>query len=126
MVSMHKLRQLTVICTAVLMTLAGMPATVNANGTREVLVTNTQELIAALADAQAGDEIVLREGIYTNDKWTGKWAAFFAEASGTAEKPITIRSEDPDHPAMLCGVTQENKITDLGFLITDSFTGHPL
>ena len=107
---MHILRQLTAAGTAVLLTLAGMPAAVLAKGTREVLVTDTQELIAALADAQAGDEIILREGIYTNDKWTGKWAAFFAEASGTAEKPITIRSEDPARPATLSGVTQENKI----------------
>ena len=107
---MTMLRKFTAICAAVLLTLSGMPAAVNADGTREVLVADTQELLAALADAQAGDEIILREGIYENDKWTGKWAAFFAEASGTAEKPITIRSEDPDHPATLCGVSQESKI----------------
>ena len=87
----------------------GSPAPAAAD-TREVLVTDTQELIAALADAKAGDTILLREGVYENDKWTGKWAAFFAEADGTAEAPITIRSEDPAHPATLCGVDQSNKI----------------
>ena len=98
------------VLSAAVMTIMGMPFTASAGGTREVLVTNTQELIAALADAQAGDDIILREGIYENDKWTGKWAAFFAEASGTEEKPITIRSEDAAHPATLCGVDQKNKI----------------
>lgn len=83
---------------------------VRADGGRTVLVTDTQSLIDALADARAGDEIVLREGIYENSKWIGKWAVFFAEASGTAEMPITIRSEDPEHPATLCGGDQESKI----------------
>ena len=102
-------QKLAVFAASVMMTVSGIP-TAAADKTREVLVTNTQELIGALADAQAGDEIILREGTYENDKWTGKWAAFFAEASGTAEKPITIRSEDPAHPATLCGVNQESKI----------------
>lgn len=81
-----------------------------ADDVREVLVTTTDELIAALADAQAGDEIILREGTYQNDEWLGEWAAFFATADGTAEQPIVLRSEDPEHPATICGVSQENKI----------------
>ncbi len=101
------------IYTAVLLSAAvlcaGTPAPARAES-REVLVTDTAELIAALADAKAGDEIILREGIYENDKWTGKWAAFFAEASGTETQPITIRSEDPAHPATVCGTDQSNKI----------------
>ncbi len=100
-------------CAAALLTAAvlciGMPAPVSAD-TREVLVTNTEELLAALADAKAGDEIILREGTYENDKWTGKWAAFFAEASGTEAAPIILRSEDPEHPATVCGVDQSNKV----------------
>lgn len=92
---------------AALLLLPAMPARADS---REILVTSSEELTAALADAKAGDEIILREGIYQNDKWPGKWAAFYAEASGTAEAPITIRSEDPAHPASICGVDQSNKI----------------
>ncbi|MCQ2408556.1 MAG: right-handed parallel beta-helix repeat-containing protein [Oscillospiraceae bacterium] len=75
----------------------------------QILVTDTESLIAALADAKAGDEIVVREGLYQNDKNTGKWAAFWAEASGTADRHIILRSEDPAHPATLSGVSQEHK-----------------
>lgn len=75
----------------------------------QVLVTDTAELIAALENAKPGDEIILREGLYQNDKWTGKWAAFWAEVSGTAENHIILRSEHPDHPATLSGATQEHK-----------------
>lgn len=78
--------------------------------TRQVLVTDTAELLAALADAQAGDEIILREGIYQNDKWVGIWAAFYSEGEGTARQPIILRSEDAAHPATICGVSQENKV----------------
>ena len=76
---------------------------------QQVIVADTAELMDALADAKAGDEIVLKEGIYQNDKWTGKWAAFWAEADGTPEQHIILRSEDAAHPATICGVTQENK-----------------
>ena len=81
---------------------------VTAEGT-QVLVTDTAELLAALENAKAGDEIILREGLYQNDKWTGKWAAFWSEASGTAENHIIIRSENAAHPAMVSGATQESK-----------------
>ncbi len=40
---------------------------VRADGSREVLVTNVQELHDALADAQAGDTILVREGDYTEN-----------------------------------------------------------
>lgn len=47
-----------------LMILSAMPVSGSETGRREVIVTNTDELIAALADAAAGDEIILREGVY--------------------------------------------------------------
>lgn len=81
-----------------------------ADGTRQVLVTDTEELLAALADAQAGDEIILREGIYENDKWVGIWAAFYSEGEGTAQQPIVLRSEDAAHPATIRGVSQDSKV----------------
>lgn len=86
-----------------------MPIATQADGTRQVLVTNTDELIAALDDAQAGDEIILKEGVYQNDEWLGEWAAFYSYGEGTAENPITIRSEDPENPATISGASQENK-----------------
>lgn len=93
---------------AILCLPAQIPA--NAIGTRQVLVTDTAELLSALADAQAGDEIILREGIYQNDAWVGIWAAFYSEGQGTAQQHIVLRSEDPAHPATICGVSQENKV----------------
>ena len=75
----------------------------------QIYVSDTAGLTDALANAKAGDEIILKEGIYQNDKWTGKWAAFWAEADGTSEQHIILRSEDAEHPATICGVTQENK-----------------
>ncbi|MBQ7046800.1 MAG: right-handed parallel beta-helix repeat-containing protein [Oscillospiraceae bacterium] len=80
-----------------------------AEETRQILVTDTQGLIDALDGAQAGDEIILREGVYQNDEWLGEWAAFFSYGEGTAENPITLRSEDPENPATISGATQENK-----------------
>ncbi|MBQ7013640.1 MAG: right-handed parallel beta-helix repeat-containing protein [Oscillospiraceae bacterium] len=93
-----------------LMILSVMPVSGSETGRREVIVTNTDELIAALADAAAGDEIILREGVYQNDTYLGEWSAFHAIASGTQEQPIVIRSEDPEHPATISGVTQDNKV----------------
>lgn len=76
----------------------------------EVYVTTAQELLDALADAQAGDEIVLAEGTYVNDEWLGEWAAFYSHSEGTADNPIILRSENPENPAVLSGVSQEDKI----------------
>lgn len=77
--------------------------------TNMVLVTDAAELITALDRAKAGDEIVLREGTYVNDEWLGEWAAFFSKGEGTAEQPIILRSEDPEHPATISAATQESK-----------------
>lgn len=79
------------------------------NGMNQVLVTTTDELISALENAQAGDEIILREGVYTNDEWLGEWAVFFSKGEGTKDKPIILRSEDPENPATISGASQESK-----------------
>ncbi len=104
-------RLITAALTAAL-TCGMIHGTALADGSREVLVTTSDELLAALADVQAGDEIILREGLYQNDVFLGDgiWSAFYAKADGTAENPIILRSEDPAHPATISGVTQENKV----------------
>lgn len=84
----------------------------------QVYVSDSQGLIDALANARAGDEIILAGGTYQNDEWIGKWAAFYSEAEGTSDRKIILRSEDPENPALLCGVSQENK---MGLYITGDY-----
>lgn len=98
------------IMTAAAIMYSSVPLSVDADGTREVNISTTEQLLDALADAKPGDKLILAPGTYQNDVWKGNWAAFFSESSGTAEQPITICSADPDDPAVLCGVSQENKI----------------
>jgi len=101
--------RLSAIISAACLLCSNLPFSAEA-AVREVNVTTVDELHAALADAKPGDKIIIAPGKYENDVWKGNWAAFFSEASGTAEQPITICSKDPDDPAVLCGVSQENKI----------------
>lgn len=84
----------------------------------QVYVSDAQELIDALENAKAGDEIILATGTYQNDEWIGKWAAFYSAAEGTSDKKIILRSEDPENPALLCGISQENK---MGLYITGDY-----
>lgn len=108
------MKKLTIILSALIAASAiafgNVPFSADADGIREVNVSTVDQLHAALADAKPGDKIIIAPGIYRNDVWKGNWAAFFSEASGTAEMPITICSAAPDDPAVLCGVSQENKI----------------
>ena len=100
--------------TAILLTAAvavlNSPLSAVADSVSEVNVSTADELHSAIADARPGDKIILEPGKYQNDVWKGNWAAFFSESSGTAVSPITICSADPDDPAVICGVSQENKI----------------
>ncbi len=103
---MNGKKRMTAILMTAAMLLGSVPVQAESN---EVLVTTTDELIAALEHAAAGDEIILREGVYQNDEWLGEWAAFFSRGEGTAEQPIILRSEDPEHPATISGVSTESK-----------------
>ena len=60
----------------------------NLNPTPEIIVNNTSELNSAIADAQAGDEIIMKNG-----EWTDIQIRFYG--NGTAEKPILLRAETP-------------------------------
>jgi len=107
---MKKYRKPLAALTAAALTILSMPQAAMADGTREVIVSTTDELHAALKDAKAGDEIILKEGTYLSEKWIDVWAVFYSEASGTADKPIVIRSEDPEHPALLKGRDVKDKV----------------
>lgn len=96
--------------TATVFAILSMPQAAMADGTREVIVSTTDELHTALADAKAGDEIILKSGEYRSEKWVGVWAVFYGEADGTAENPIVIRSEDPENPALLMGKDVKDKV----------------
>lgn len=98
----------TILSCAVIMT-AAMPEYTFAEDSQVILVTSTAELTAALSSVKAGDEIVLKEGVYESDPNNGRWRPFEANASGTAEQPIILRSEDPENPATICCNTTESK-----------------
>lgn len=75
-----------------------------------IYVTTADELSEALKNAIPGDEIVLKSGTYTPTETGSKGANFYASADGTAEKPITLRSENTDDPALLYGKNIQNGI----------------
>lgn len=78
-----------------------------------VYVSTTEELKSALADAKAGDEIILAEGEYIYSGSTPKGCMFTGEADGTKENPIVIRSENPDNPSVISGIA-----TDKSYALT--------
>ncbi len=70
---------------------------------KTIYAATTEELLEALAAAAAGDTILLAPGIYECSEYGTKSALFYSDAEGTASAPITIRSTNPDEPAILCG-----------------------
>lgn len=69
---------------AILLTVACKQSEVSESNTAD----STESLLSALADAKAGDHIVIANGIYENIE-------IKINASGTEEKPITLSAEDP-------------------------------
>lgn len=80
-----------------------------ANDTHQIYVSTAAELKTALTNVRAGDEIILKSGVYEDAASSGKWRVFEAAASGTPDNHIIIRSEDPAHPAELCANQPEKK-----------------
>ena len=76
----------------------------------ETLVSNTEELKAALQNANAGETILLQPGIYESEEYGIKASLFYSEADGTETAPITIKSIDPDNPAVLRGTDSQKGI----------------
>jgi len=107
---MNKLKKLLSAITSASIVFSMSAFSTQAESTNKILVSNAQELHSALSNAKAGDEIILKEGVYSQEEWIGVWAVFYSEASGTAENPIILRSENPEKPATICGVSQENKV----------------
>lgn len=70
-----------------------------------IRVTDTEELKSALSNAKPGDEIVLAPGEYIYSGATPKGRMFTGEADGRKDAPIVIRSEDPDSPSIISGIS---------------------
>ncbi len=83
--------------------------------TNKVYVSNVEELKLALANASAGDEIILKEGVYQDDEG---WTPFTSTADGTKDNPIIIRSENPDSMSEIKGTNPEN---DIALYITGDY-----
>lgn len=73
------------------------------NPTHETSVSDTEELKTALQNAVAGETIVLQPGIYESETYGTKASLFYSGADGTEAAPITLKSADPDAPAILRG-----------------------
>lgn len=71
--------------------------------TEKIRVTTVEELKTALENAKPGDEIIVAEGEYIYSGSTAKGFMYKAEADGTEENPVIIRSENPENPAVLSG-----------------------
>lgn len=86
----------------------------NASPVRTVNVANTTQLAAAIADATAGDDIVLAGGTY----YTGNLSS---SASGTSANPITIRAATGET------VTLDGRDTaSLSWSLTGTFSGEEM
>jgi len=71
--------------------------------TEKIRVSTTEELKTALENAKAGDEILVAEGEYIYSGSTAKGFMYKCTADGTEEKPIILRSENSEKPAVLSG-----------------------
>ncbi len=78
--------------------------------TNKIYVQSAEELQTALNNAQPGDEIVIKSGTYTPSETGPKGANFWSSAEGTADKPITITSENSDDLALLYGKDVANGV----------------
>lgn len=83
---------------------------------REVRVKTSLELMQAMRNAQSGDEIIVAPGEYVGALGTGSngsgygSAWFYSNVDGTAEKPITLRCEDPANKPILKGARNSGMV----------------
>jgi len=83
-------------------------ALLSANTGTVFSVSNSTELQQALHMVVAGDTILLQPGTYESSEYGAKAALFSSSQAGTADQPITIKSADPEQPAVLKG-TDDSK-----------------
>lgn len=76
----------------------------------EIYVSTTEEFKSALLSSNAGDTIVLAPGVYESSEYGTKAAIFHSDLSGTKNSPITIKSADPNDPAILKGTDTQKGI----------------
>lgn len=68
------------------------PSTTLPNGGRQVNVSSSAQLTAAVNAAQPGDVIILADGRYTGKKAVGSYTgSFSATVAGTADNPIVLK-----------------------------------
>jgi endoglucanase len=70
--------------------------------------STVQEIRDALTSVAPGDEIVIAPGTYIAENNQGSAAHFTSSIDGSATQRITLKSEDPSHPAILSGTTQSH------------------
>jgi len=85
--------------------LASMRKMITDNSSNRIIVTNTEELKTALANAKPGDEILVSPGEYIYSGSTAKGRMFTGEVDGTETSPIKLRSLNYDEPAVISGTT---------------------
>lgn len=106
LLQMKKSKSVGLVVGLLSMLVLGSPVTVKATS-NPVYVTTTGELQTALKTAQPGDDIVIAAGTYVGKlgvNASGHGSSYFnSDQEGTAENPITVRSEDPRNPALLEG-----------------------
>lgn len=68
---------------------------------RTVECSTVVELQNALKNAQAGDRIVIEEGVYEGAWMNNGW--YYSSSSGTKENPIILESKNSNNKSILCG-----------------------
>jgi hypothetical protein len=79
---------------------------------KETLVEPGTRLIFPLSTAVPGDEFVLKQGIYPG-------GIEIKKLHGTREKPIIIRSEKSDSPAVIIGGFENLKLSSCSWIVID-------
>jgi len=79
---------------------------------KEILVESGARLVSVLSSAVPGDEFVLKSGVYSGGIW-------LQQLHGTRDRPIVIRSEKPDNPAVILGGMENLKLSSCSWVVVD-------
>jgi hypothetical protein len=79
---------------------------------KEILVESGARLVSVLSSAVPGDEFVLKSGVYSGGIW-------LQQLHGARDRPIVIRSEKPDNPAVILGGQENLKLSSCSWIVID-------